>query len=167
MSREEAIRAPGYHRQVGYRRVLQRLTGDQQRDAQLIGQFGVGFYSAFIVADRVEVLSRRAGAPARRPAYAGSRARLTASSPSRSQERRSAAPRVILHLKPDALEFADAWRLRALVRRYSDHIAFPVRLPKEGASLEYEAGQPGPGAVGAAAHRNQRRRLPRLLPPYQ
>ena len=137
MSREEAIAHLGTIAKSGTAEFFQRLTGDQQRDAQLIGQFGVGFYSAFIVADRVEVESRRAGAAA------GEGIRWESSADGEFTieplERRERGTSVILHLKPDALEFADAWRLRALVRRYSDHIAFPVRLPKEGATLEYEA----------------------------
>ena len=74
MSREEAISHLGTIAKSGTAEFFGRLTGDQQKDAQLIGQFGVGFYSAFIVADRVEVLSRRAGRAAERPASAGSRA---------------------------------------------------------------------------------------------
>jgi molecular chaperone HtpG len=137
LSREEAIAHLGTIAKSGTAEFFGRLTGDQQRDAQLIGQFGVGFYSAFIVADRVEVLSRRAGEP---PA-AGIRWESSANGEFtiESLERAQRGTTVILHLKQDAREYADAWRLRALVRRYSDHIAFPVRMPKEGANLEYEA----------------------------
>ena len=137
MNREEAIAHLGTIAKSGTAEFFGRLTGDQQRDAQLIGQFGVGFYSAFIVADRVEVLSRRAGLPAAEGIRWESSAdgEFTIETLERTQRGTS----VILYLKPDAREFADAWRLRALVRRYSDHIAFPVRLPKEGATLEYEA----------------------------
>jgi molecular chaperone HtpG len=136
LSREEAIAHLGTIAKSGTAEFFGRLTGDQQRDAQLIGQFGVGFYSAFIVADRVEVLSRRAGAPASEGIHWESSANgeFTIETLERTQRGTS----VILHLKTDAREFADPWRLRALVRRYSDHIAFPVRLPKEGAQLEYE-----------------------------
>jgi molecular chaperone HtpG len=137
LNHEEAIAHLGTIAKSGTAEFFGRLSGDQQRDAQLIGQFGVGFYSAFIVAERVEVLSRRAGDP---PA-AGIRWESSANGEFtiESQERAQRGTTVILHLKPEAREFADPWRLRALVRRYSDHIAFPVRLPKEGASLEYEA----------------------------
>ena len=136
LSREEAIVHLGTIAKSGTAEFFGRLTGDQQRDAQLIGQFGVGFYSAFIVADRVEVLSRRAGAPA----SDGLRWESSADGEFTIEtlERVQRGTSVILHLKPDAREFADPWRLRALVRRYSDHIAFPVWLPKEGANLEYE-----------------------------
>ncbi len=136
MNREEAIAHLGTIAKSGTAEFFQRLTGDQQRDAQLIGQFGVGFYSAFIVADRVEVISRRAG----QPASEGIRWESAADGEYSIEalERPERGTSVILHLKPEAREFADSWRLRALVRRYSDHIAFPVRLPKEGATLEYE-----------------------------
>ncbi len=136
MNREEAIGHLGTIAKSGTAEFFGRLTGDQQRDAQLIGQFGVGFYSAFIVAERVVVESRRAGEP---PA-AGIRWASSADGEFTIEnlERAERGTSVILHLKQDAREYADAWRLRSLVRRYSDHIAFPVRMPKEGATLEYE-----------------------------
>jgi len=137
MNREEAVLHLGTIAKSGTAEFFQRLSGDQQRDAQLIGQFGVGFYSAFIVAERVEVLSRRAGDPT----SAGLRWESSADGQFTVEtlERPERGTCVILHLKPEAREFADAWRLRALVRRYSDHIAFPVRMRKDGATLEYEA----------------------------
>ena len=137
LSREEAIAHLGTIAKSGTAEFFGRLTGDQQRDAQLIGQFGVGFYSSFIVADRVEVLSRRAGEPSAAGIHWESSANgeFTIETVERAQR----GTTVILHLKPDAREFAEGWRLRALVRRYSDHIAFPVRMAKEGATLEYEA----------------------------
>ena len=137
MNRAEAIAHLGTIAKSGTAEFFGRLTGDQQRDAQLIGQFGVGFYSAFIVADRVEVLSRCAGEPPEAGIHWESSAdgEFTIETLERTQRGTS----VILHLKADAREYADSWRLRSLVRRYSDHIAFPVRLPKEGATLEYEA----------------------------
>lgn len=137
LNREEAIAHLGTIAKSGTAEFFGRLTGDQQRDAQLIGQFGVGFYSAFIVADRVEVLSRRAGEPPEAGIHWESSAdgEFTIETIERAQR----GTTVILHLKADAREFADGWRLRALVRRYSDHIAFPVRMAKEGATLEYEA----------------------------
>jgi molecular chaperone HtpG len=136
LTREEAVAHLGTIAKSGTAEFFGRLTGDQQRDAQLIGQFGVGFYSVFIVAERVEVLSRRAG----EPPSAGIRWESSANGEFtvESLERAQRGTTVILHLKEDAREYADPWRLRTLVRRYSDHIAFPVRLPKEGASLEYE-----------------------------
>jgi molecular chaperone HtpG len=136
MSREEAINHLGTIAKSGTAEFFQRLTGDQQQDAQLIGQFGVGFYSAFIVAERVEVFSRRAGAPASEGVHWESSA--DGEYTVETIEQAARGTRVVLHLKEDAKEFADGFRLRSLVRRYSDHIAFPVRLPKEGANLEYE-----------------------------
>ena len=138
MSREEAIEHLGTIAKSGTSEFFKRLTGDQQKDAQLIGQFGVGFYSAFIVAERVEVLTRRADLQASAAVRWESSAdgHFTVETIERSERGTS----VILHLKDDAKEFLDAFRLRALVRRYSDHIAFQVRMHKEGAaSLDYEA----------------------------
>jgi molecular chaperone HtpG len=104
----------------------------------LIGQFGVGFYSAFIVADEVEVLTRKAGEPAARGTRWISKADGEFTVEALEHEPRGTT--VILHLKEEAKEFADGWRLRSLVRRYSDHIAFPVLMRKEGeASLDWEA----------------------------
>jgi molecular chaperone HtpG len=138
MSREEAISHLGTIARSGTAEFFKKLSGDQQKDSQLIGQFGVGFYSAFIVAERVEVLSRRAGAPADEGVRWESAADGEFTVETLPLEQRGTT--IVLHLKEDAREFLDAWRLRSLVRRYSDHIAFPVRMRKEGeATLEYEA----------------------------
>ena len=137
MTREEAIANLGTIARSGTAEFFRSLPGDEQKASQLIGQFGVGFYSAFIVSDRVEVHSRRAGAPPE----AGVRWESSADGEFTVEDvtlaKRGTA--VTLHLKEDAREFADALRLRGLIRRYSDHIGFPVRMPKEGeATLEYE-----------------------------
>ncbi|MFT3907148.1 MAG: molecular chaperone HtpG [Steroidobacteraceae bacterium] len=138
LSREEAIAHLGTIAKSGTAEFFQRLSGDQQRDAQLIGQFGVGFYSAFIVAERVEVFSRRAGQPPESAVRWESRGEGEFSIETLTRAERGTS--VVLHLKEDAREFLDHWRLRSLVQRYSDHIAFPVRMPKEGAAtLEFEA----------------------------
>jgi molecular chaperone HtpG len=138
MTRDEAVAHLGTIAKSGTAEFFGKLTGDAQKDSQLIGQFGVGFYSAFIVADKVEVLSRKAG----EPTAAGVRWTSTADG-EYTVETIEHAPRgttVILHLKAEAKEFADTWRVRSLVRRYSDHLAFPVYMPKTGeASLDYEA----------------------------
>ena len=136
MTRAEAIAHLGTIAKSGTAEFFSALSGDEQRDAQLIGQFGVGFYSAFIVADRVEVYTRHAAAEATagvrwESAADGSFSVETVELPERGT-------RVVLHLKADAREFADPSRLRALVRRYSDHIAFPVHMPKEGATPDTE-----------------------------
>jgi molecular chaperone HtpG len=138
MSREEAIAHLGTIARSGTAEFFKKLSGDEQKDSRLIGQFGVGFYSAFIVAERVEVLSRRAGLAD----DAGVRWESSADGDFTVETlaRAERGTTVVLHLKDDAKEFLDSWRLRSLVRRYSDHIAFPVRMPKEGAAtLEYEA----------------------------
>src|SRR5271170_4989127 len=137
MTREEAIANLGTIARSGTREFFRSLSGDEQKASALIGQFGVGFYSAFIVADRVEVRSRKAGAaPAAGVRWeSGADGEFTVETvtlPARGTE-------ITLHLKSDAREFADPMRLRTLIRRYSDHIGFPVRMRKEGeASLEYE-----------------------------
>lgn len=127
MSRDEVIDHLGTIAKSGTAEFLGRLTGDQQKDASLIGQFGVGFYSAFIVANEVEVFTCRAGSSE------GTRW------VSRGEDEFSIEPvsdlsrgtRVVLHLRDDAHEFADGFRLRNIVRRYSDHIGVPVQMPKQ------------------------------------
>jgi molecular chaperone HtpG len=138
MTREEAIAHLGTIAKSGTSEFFKSLSGDQQKDSQLIGQFGVGFYSAFIVADRVEVLTRKAG----EPAEAGVRWESSADGEYTVETvtRADRGTAVTLHLKEDAKEYADPYRVRSLIRRYSDHISFPVLMRKEGeASLEYEA----------------------------
>jgi len=137
MTREEAIANLGTIARSGTAEFFRSLPGDEQKASQLIGQFGVGFYSAFIVSDRVEVRSRKAGAPPEAGVRWESRADGDFTVEDLTLAARGTA--VTLHLKEDAREFADAFRLRSLIRRYSDHIGFPVRMRKEGeASLEYE-----------------------------
>jgi molecular chaperone HtpG len=137
MTRDEAVANLGTIARSGTAQFFKSLSGDQQKASALIGQFGVGFYSAFIVADRVEVVSRKAGAPDEEGVHWESRAdgEFTVETVTRADR----GTAVTLHLKDDAKEFADAFRLRSLIRKYSDHIGFPVRMRKEGeASLEYE-----------------------------
>jgi len=137
MTREEAVANLGTIARSGTAEFFRGLSGDEQKASQLIGQFGVGFYSAFIVADRVVVLSRKAGEPAASGVRWESAADGEFTVESANLPARGTA--VTLHLKADAREFADPFRLRALIRRYSDHIGFPVRMRKEGeAALEYE-----------------------------
>jgi molecular chaperone HtpG len=129
MSREEAIRNLGTIAKSGTREFFQSLTGDQAKDARLIGQFGVGFYSAFIVADRVTVVTRRAGLGAAHgvrweSAGAGDYTVETVSKASRGTD-------VTLHLREGEDEFLSGWKLRDLVRRYSDHITLPILMRKE------------------------------------
>jgi molecular chaperone HtpG len=129
MSRDEVIENLGTIAKSGTAQFMQKLSGDQKKDAQLIGQFGVGFYSAFIVADKVVVTTRRAGAPvadAVRWECSGD-AEFTVE----SVEKADRGMTVELHLKEDALEFADNWRLRSVIKKYSDHIAIPVVMKKQ------------------------------------
>ena len=136
MTRQEAIEHLGTIAKSGTAEFLAKLSGDQKQDAQLIGQFGVGFYSSFIVAERVEVFSRRAGHPAGDGVHWESRADgdFTVS----NVEIPERGTKIVLHLKEGEHEFADAFRIRSLVRKYSDHIAFPVRMRKSESDAEYE-----------------------------
>ena len=136
MSRDEVIENLGTIARSGTGQFLERLTGDQRKDAQLIGQFGVGFYSAFIVADEVTVLSRRADAPPEQGVRWSSNGQGEYSVATVTRAERGTT--VELKLKPDAAEFLKPYRLRELVRKYSDHIAFPVRMPSEGNPAELE-----------------------------
>ncbi|MEM9403677.1 MAG: molecular chaperone HtpG [Pseudomonadota bacterium] len=126
MSREELVQNLGTIARSGTSEFLSQMTGDEKKDASLIGQFGVGFYSAFIVADRVIVESRRAGVSA------GEAVRWESDGQGEFSveqiERDARGTRVELHLKDDDKEFADRWRLDNLIRKYSDHIGFPVTL---------------------------------------
>jgi molecular chaperone HtpG len=127
MSREEVIENIGTIARSGTRRFLDSLSGDARKDTQLIGQFGVGFYSAFIVADKVTLVTRKAGAAP------GEGVRWESTGSGEYTLSAIDAPRrgttVTLHLKDDESEFLDAWKLRELIKRYSDHVAFPIRLP--------------------------------------
>lgn len=123
MSRDEVIQNLGTIASSGTRKFLESLSGDAARDAQLIGQFGVGFYSAFIVADRVTVVTKRADAEAVRWESDGEGAYDIGADP--RQER---GTEVILHLRAEDKEFLDPSRLRQLVRRYSDHLSVPIVL---------------------------------------
>jgi len=136
MSRDEIIENLGTIAHSGTARYLERLTGDQQKDSQLIGQFGVGFYSAFIVADEVEVETRKAGLGADQGVRWRSEGKGEYTVESCTRRERGTA--VTLKLKPDADEFLDVERMRALIRKYSDHIAFPVLLSVAGNDREAE-----------------------------
>jgi len=129
MGADEVIENIGTIARSGTRRFLESLSGDTRKDTQLIGQFGVGFYSAFVVADRVTLQSRRADAPAGEGVRWSSDGQGEYSIEACELDRRGTT--VTLHLKPDEDEFLDGWRLRSLVSRYSDHIGFPIRMPKE------------------------------------
>jgi molecular chaperone HtpG len=128
MTREEVISNIGTIARSGTKDFLSKLTGDQQKDAHLIGQFGVGFYSAFIVADKVTLTTRKAGMQTTEGVRWESDAQSGYSlemvdKPARGTE-------VVLHLKEDEKLLADGWRLRSIIRQYSDHIPLPIKMRK-------------------------------------
>ncbi|MFU8836863.1 MAG: molecular chaperone HtpG [Thiohalomonadaceae bacterium] len=129
MSRQEVIDNLGTIAKSGTRAFLEQLSGDQKKDAQLIGQFGVGFYSAFIVAESVSVSTRRAGLTAEHGVRweshgEGDYTLENIEKPTRGTE-------IVLQLREDAAEFVDGWRLRSIIRKYSDHITLPIMMAKE------------------------------------
>jgi len=126
MSRDDVIAQLGTIARSGTAEFITTLTGDENRDANLIGQFGVGFYSAFIVAKRVDVFTRRAGLPSDQAVHWSSDGE--GEFQVADIERTERGTQVLLHLRDDAREFADDFRLRSLIRKYSDHIAFPVLM---------------------------------------
>ncbi len=125
MSREEAVQHLGTIAKS--REFFAQLTGDQQKDAQLIGQFGVGFYSSFIVADRVTVISRRAGTTEAIRWESEGAGEFTIE----AAERAERGTDVILHLKEGEDELLSQWKLKSILTKYSDHIATPIRMTKE------------------------------------
>jgi molecular chaperone HtpG len=129
MSAQEAIEHLGTIAKSGTRDFMSKLTGDQKSDAQLIGQFGVGFYSGFIVADRIVVETRRAGLPASdgvRWISGGS-----GDFEVEAIERPARGTSVILHLREDKTEYLNHWKLKSIVGKYSDHISLPIRMQEE------------------------------------
>ena len=151
MSEQEAIDHLGTIAKSGTKDFMGKLSGDQKQDAQLIGQFGVGFYSGFIVADKITVESRRAGLPAEQGVRwtsggSGDFEVETIARPARGTS-------VILHLRDDAEEYLNAWKLKQVIAKYSDHISLPILMEKEEwkdgelINPEDEAGGRQPGAM--------------------
>ncbi|HSV60159.1 MAG TPA: molecular chaperone HtpG [Variovorax sp.] len=140
MSRQEAIEHLGTIAKSGTKEFMNRLSGDQKADAQLIGQFGVGFYSGFIVADKITVESRRAGLPK----DAGVRWVSTGAGDFEVEniELPARGTSVVLHLREDAQEWLNAWKLKSVIGKYSDHISLPILMEKE-EWKEGENDQPG------------------------
>ncbi|MEW5700449.1 molecular chaperone HtpG [Pseudomonas synxantha] len=136
MSREEAVTHLGTIAKSGTADFMKNLSGDQKKDSHLIGQFGVGFYSAFIVADKVEVFSRRAGLDASEGVHWASKGE--GEFEIATIDKADRGTRIVLHLKSGEDEFADGWRLRNIIKKYSDHIALPIELPKEQTAAEGE-----------------------------
>jgi len=129
MTKEEVIDHLGTIAKSGTAQFLQNLTGDQQKDSQLIGQFGVGFYSSFIVADKVEVITRKAGEPVVNGVRweSAGEADFTVENVEKIERGTS----VILYLKKAEKEFAESYRLRSIVKKYADHISIPVMMEKQ------------------------------------
>jgi molecular chaperone HtpG len=152
MSRAEVVDQLGTIAKSGTGEFLSRMSGDDRKDAALIGQFGVGFYSSFIVADRVELYTRRAGLSADEGVRweSAGEGEFTVD----NVERAERGTTVVLHLRADDKEYADPHRLRNLIRRYSDHIAFPVKMLEQqmpaGNDEEQEAQEPGFETVNSA-----------------
>jgi len=129
MSRQEVIDNIGTIASSGTRKFLEAMSGDQAKDAQMIGQFGVGFYSSFIVADKVTLETRRAGAGADQAVRWESNGEGSFSLENIEMERRGT--RVTLHLKEGEAEFANAYRLKNIIKQYSDHISIPVMMQED------------------------------------
>lgn len=137
MSRDEAVEHLGTIAKSGTKEFFSQLSGDQQKDAALIGQFGVGFYSAFIVADRITVNTRRAGLPANEGVCweSGGEGEFTVETidkPARGTE-------IILHLREGEDELLSDWQLKSIIRKYSDHISLPILMQKEEWDAEKKA----------------------------
>lgn len=140
LSRQEAIDNLGTIAKSGTKDFMSKLSGDQKADAQLIGQFGVGFYSGFIVADKISVESRRAGLPAEQGVrwVSGGAGDFEVADITRAARGTS----ITLHLRDDADEYLNAWKLKQIVGKYSDHISLPILMEKE-EWKEGENDQPG------------------------
>ena len=136
MNRDDVIAHLGTIAKSGTADFMKNLSGDQKKDSHLIGQFGVGFYSAFIVADKVDVYSRRAGTPASEGVHWSSKGEGEFEVANIDKPERGT--KIVLHLKSGEEEFADGWRLRNIIKKYSDHIALPIELPKEQTVAEGE-----------------------------
>ena len=140
MSRDEVVTNIGTIAKSGTKEFLSKLTGDEKKDSHMIGQFGVGFYSSFIVADKVTLTTRRAGAPASEGVRWESDAQSGYSL--EQVDKATRGTEIVLHLKEDEKSLADKWRLQSIIRQYSDHIPLPVNMRKTGeddkATTEWE-----------------------------
>lgn len=136
MGRDEVVQQIGTIAKSGTREFLQSLTGDQQRDANLIGQFGVGFYSAFVVADRVTLTTRKAGLPVSEGARweSAGEGEYTLE----TVEKATRGTEIVLHLREGEDELLSGYRLRSIIRKYSDHITVPILMPVEQTGEEKE-----------------------------
>ena len=150
MSREEVIANIGTIARSGTREFLSSLTGDQAKDARMIGQFGVGFYSSFIIADKVTVLTRRAGATdaVRWECNMGEGSGQYTLEPA---EKASRGTEVTLHLREGEDELLNDWKLKSILRKYSDHIAIPILMAKAAEPAQDKAGEAVENAEKTAA----------------
>ncbi|HEY0563595.1 MAG TPA: molecular chaperone HtpG [Methylophilus sp.] len=137
MSRQEVISHIGTIAKSGTKEFFQNLTGDQAKDANLIGQFGVGFYSAFIIADKVTLVTRRAGTQEAVQWQSGGEGDFTIE----AVEKAGRGTDVILHLRDGEDEFLNDWKLKTIIRKYSDHITLPILMKKS----EWKEGENGAG----------------------
>ncbi|MBR6000306.1 MAG: molecular chaperone HtpG, partial [Oxalobacter sp.] len=129
MTREEAINNLGTIAKSGTKEFLAQLSADQKKNDALIGQFGVGFYSGFIVADKITVISRKAGLPADQAVCWESDG--TGSFSVENVEKATRGTDIILHLREGEDSFLNNWELQNIIRKYSDHISLPIQMPKE------------------------------------
>jgi molecular chaperone HtpG len=133
LSQQEAIDNLGTIAKSGTKDFVSKLSGDQKADSQLIGQFGVGFYSGFIVADKITVESRRAGLPASEGVRWVSDGGASGGGAFEVEtiEREARGTSVILHLRDDALDYTQTWKVKGIINKYSDHISLPIQMEKE------------------------------------
>jgi len=157
MSRDEVVENIGTIAKSGTKQFLESLTGDQKTDSALIGQFGVGFYSSFVIADKVDLQTRRAGSKASDAVLWSSDGTGGYSLDTVTQEQRGTT--VTLHVKEEHKSYVDHWQLRSIVKKYSDHVTFPIMMleqipppaePEEGEEPE-EPKIPGLEQVNAAS----------------
>ena len=141
LTEADAIEHLGTIAKSGTKEFMSKLTGEQKTDAQLIGQFGVGFYSGFIVADKITVESRRAGAPTTEAVRWMSDGTGAFTTEVISREARGTS--VILHLRDEFEQYLNAWDIMQLIRKYSDHISLPIEMKKEVWQDAKEENQPG------------------------
>ncbi len=142
MDRDDVISNIGTIAKSGTKQFLESLTGDQKVDSQLIGQFGVGFYSAFVVADKVDLISRKAGSDA----ASGVRWSSDGSGGYTLEqvEKKQRGTEVVLHIKDECKDFANGWRLRSIIKKYSDHITFPIMMLEELPPAPEDSEEPAP-----------------------
>jgi molecular chaperone HtpG len=153
MSRDEVIEHIGTIAKSGTREFFQALTGDQRKDATLIGQFGVGFYSAFIVAERVTLTTRRAGLDAAEGVHWESDGRGEYTLEAVAVPARGTT--IVLHLRDGEDELLNGYRLRSIIAKYSDHISLPIMMAAEKADREQDGDEPGTDEAAADEAVNQ------------